>query len=41
MAQKYVWLQVWLYFVMKQQVDELAQLVFGQPAKENCITKSA
>lgn len=41
MAQKYVWLRVWLCLVMKQQVDELAQLVFGQPLTENRITKSA
>lgn len=30
-----------LYLMKKQQVDELAQLVFGQPATENCITKAA
>lgn len=41
MAQKRVWLWVWICLVKRQQVDELAQLVFGQPAAENCITKSA
>lgn len=39
MAQKHVWLRVRVYLVKKQQVDELAQLVFGQPATGNCITK--
>lgn len=28
-----------VYLVKKEQVDELAQLVFGQPATENCITE--
>lgn len=37
MAQKHVWLWVWVYLVKKQQVDELAQLVFGRHAAENCI----
>lgn len=41
MAQRRVWLWVWVYLVRKQQVDELAQLVFGQTATENCITKCA
>lgn len=41
MAQKLVWLRVWVCLVKKPQVDELAQLVFGQPATENCITKCA
>lgn len=40
MAQKHIWLLVWICLVRKQQVDELAQLVFGQPTTENYITKN-
>lgn len=41
MAPKHIWLQVSVYLVKKQQVDKLAQPVFGQPATENCIRESA
>lgn len=40
-AQTLVWLRVWVCLVKKPQVDKLAQLVFGQPAAKNCITKCA
>lgn len=41
MAPKHIWLQVSVYLVKKQQVDKLAQTVFGQHVTENCIRESA
>lgn len=41
MAPEHIWLRVSVYLVKKQQVDNLAQPVFGQTATENCIRESA
>lgn len=41
MAPKHIWLWVLVYLVKKQQVDKLAQPVFGQPATKSCMSESA
>lgn len=41
MAPKHSWQRVSVYLVKKQQVDKLAQPVFGQPATKNCMSESA
>lgn len=41
MAPKHIWLWVLVYLVKKQQVDKLAQPVFGKPAIKNRMSESA